>query len=199
MINNTQQIEIRKPKDFDTARSYEEFERIELGGHKLVIKDVSVVQTQNGAQQIQINYDTSKGDRQPEFYAAAYRADTRNPKKWGGSTRLFIENYDGTTNRQFKTFCTAVEDSNPGFKIAWGTQFCAQFTDKSVGGVFGLEEYRNAAGKKTAIHKLFWFRKADNIEEIEIPKPRLLDDDDDDQEAGAFDDLVYMPNEDLPF
>ena len=198
MTNNAQQIEIRKPKDFDTVRSYEEFERIELGGHKLVIKDVSVVRTQNGAQQLIISYDTSKGDRQPEFYAAAYRADTRTPKKWGGSTKLFIKNYDGTTNRQFKTFCTAVENSNPGFNTAWGTQFCAQFIGKSVGGVFGLEEYRNAEGKKTAIHKLFWFRKADNIEKIEIPKPRLLDDDQD-AENSAFDDLVYMSDEDLPF
>ena len=74
----------------------------------------------------------------------------------------------------------------------------AELLQHLVGGVFGLEEYRNAEGKKTAIHKLFWFRKADNIEKIEIPKPRLLDDDQD-AENSAFDDLVYMSDEDLPF
>lgn len=192
-------MEVQKPKDFDTAQGYESFERIELGGHKLVIKKVEGITTSTGIPQLKISFDTTAQDKQPKFYENAYRNDTRSPKKWSGETRLFLENRDGTTNRQFKTFCTAVKDSNAGFNIKWADgDFGEQFRNKLVGGVFGLEEYLDQQNDKREIHKLFWFRKIDGIEKVEAPKPRLLSEEE--RLQSKFDPVdSFLDDDELPF
>ena len=90
-------------------------------------------------------------------------------------TTVFPTDRDGKTSRQFKTFCTAVEHSNTGFKMVWGEQFCNALKGKAVGGVFGEEEYIGNDGEVKTARKLFWFRGIDKVMDAEVPAKRTVD------------------------
>lgn len=165
---------MNKPNGYDEAQVLGEFKPIQLGGHKLVIMKVEECRTSYGNQYIKVSFDTAKDDVQPSYYSNQYKQDTRENKKWSGVTTVFPTDKDGKTSKAFKTFCTAVEKSNAGFKMVWGDQFCNALRGKAVGGVFGEEEYLGNGGIKTA-RKLFWFRSTDGVMDADIPKKRGLD------------------------
>ena len=166
---------MEKPKFYEEAQVLGEYTPINLGGHKLVIMKVEEVTASNGNQYIKVSFDTAKDDVQPNYYSNAYKNDTRDNKKWSGVTTVFPTTMDGKTSKSFKTFCTAVEHSNAGFKMVWGEQFCNALKGKAVGGVFGEEEYLNNAGEVKTARKLFWFRGTDKVMDAEIPTKRTVE------------------------
>ena len=172
---------MEKPKFYEEAQVLGEFTPIELGGHKLVIMQVEEITASNGNQYIKVSFDTAKDDIQPSYFANAYKQDTRTNKKWSGVTTVFPTDKDGKTSRAFKTFCTAVEKSNAGFKMVWGDMFCASLKGKKIGGVFGAEDYLNSMNECKTARKLFWFRSIDKVMEAEIPAKRELSDEDQDR------------------
>lgn len=166
---------MNKPAGYEEAQVLGEYTPINLGGHKLVIMQVEEITASNGNQYIKVSFDTAKDDVQPNYYSNAYKGDTRDNKKWSGVTTVFPTDRDGKTSKQFKTFCTAVEHSNSGFKMVWGEQFCNALKGKAVGGVFGEEEYLNNAGEVKTARKLFWFRGTDKVMDAEVPAKRTVD------------------------
>ena len=166
---------MEKPKFYEETQVLGEYTPINLGGHKLVIMQVEEITASNGNQYLKISFDTAKDDVQPSYYSNAYKNDTRDNKKWSGVTTVFPTDRDGKTSRSFKTFCTAVEHSNAGFKMVWGEQFCNALKGKAVGGVFGEEEYLNNAGEVKTARKLFWFRGTDKVMDAEVPAKRTVD------------------------
>lgn len=166
---------MNKPAGYDEAQVLGDYTPIELGGHKLVIMQVEEVTASNGNQYLKISFDTAKDDVQPNYYSNAYKNDTRTNKKWSGVTTVFPTDKDGKTSKQFKTFCTAVEHSNTGFKMVWGEQFCNALKGKAVGGVFGEEEYVGNDGTVKTARKLFWFRGTDKVIDAEVPTKRTVD------------------------
>lgn len=168
---------MEKPKFYDEAQVLGEFTPINLGGHKLVIMKVEEVTASNGNQYIKVSFDTAKDDAQPNYYSNAYKNDARENKKWSGVTTVFPTDRDGKTSKSFKTFCTAVEHSNTGFKMVWGDKFCDALKGKAIGGVFGEEEYVGNDGTIKTARKLFWFRSTDKVMDAEVPAKRELDDD----------------------
>ena len=179
-----------KPNNYDETPVLGEFTPILLGGHKLVIMQVEEVTASNGNQYLKISFDTSKDDVQPAYYSNAYKGDTRDNKKWSGVTTLFPTDRDGKTSKSFKTFCTAVEHSNAGFKMVWGDQFCNALKGKAVGGVFGEEEYIGNDGTVKTARKLFWFRGIDKVMDAEVPAKRTVDAP---QQAG-YDGFMNIPD-----
>lgn len=166
---------MNKPAGFDEAQVLGEYTPIKLGGHKLVIMQVEEVTASNGNQYLKVSFDTAKDDIQPSYYSNAYKNDTRENKKWSGVATIFPTDKEGKTSKQFKTFCTAIEHSNTGFKMVWGEQFCNALKGKAVGGVFGEEEYLNNAGEVKTANKLFWFRGVDKVMDAEVPAKRTVD------------------------
>lgn len=166
---------MNKPTNYDETPVLGDYTPISLGGHKLVIKQVEEITASNGNQYIKVSFDTAKDDVQPNYYMNAYRSDIREQKKWSGVTTVFPTDKDGKTSKSFKTFCTAVEHSNNGFKMVWGDQFCNSLKNKVVGGVFGEEEYKANDGSIKTARKLFWFRGIDNVMDAEIPKKRTVE------------------------
>ena len=73
-----------------------------------------------------------------------------------------------------KAFITAVENSNPNFTYNWDKDI-DQLKGKKVGLVFGLEEYQDQEGKTKTTTKLIQFRSLDKVDNIKIPKVKLLD------------------------
>lgn len=166
---------LNKPADFEAAQAYGEFTPIAVGGHIMRIMGVEVVTSSTGKEMLKISLDTASDDSQPAYFAAKYRADTRADKKWGCVMYQLVYDDQGATNRGFKTFVTSVEESNPGFKVAWGAAFESCLKDKRVGAIFREEEYEKNDGTIGKSTKPFAFRSVATIKEgVEIPEPKLL-------------------------
>lgn len=188
---------MNKPAGYDEAQVLGEFTPINLGGHKLVIMKVEEVTANNGNQYLKISFDTAKDDVQPNYYSNAYKNNTMDNKKWSGVTTVFPTDKDGKTSKSFKTFCTAVEHSNSGFKMVWGDQFCNALKGKAVGGVFGEEEYVGNDGTIKTARKLFWFRGIDKVMDAEIPAKRTVE-----PQPASNDGFMNIPDSidnELPF
>lgn len=164
---------MNKPTAYDTTQAAGEFEPIKLGGHKMVIKQVSERQSQGGLNMIVILFDFAEGDEQAGYFMKQFENDIRPDKKYpnAGTNYMIIDENVDYGVRNLKTFITCVEKSNPGFTVKWGDNFGQQFKSKLIGGVFGIEKdwYDN---REINRHKLARFRSIEGINDADIPKER---------------------------
>ena len=129
----------------------------------------------SGNTSLKVSVDTAKDDEQPEYFSEQYRNDTRADKKWANSAIKYVSlKDDENCVRMLKAFITSVENSNNGFSYDWNKEV-DQLKGKKVGLVFGLEEYTNNDGETKTIAKLNQFRSIDKIDNVKIPKVKLLD------------------------
>lgn len=161
---------VNKPDNYDQTQAAGDFVPIELGGHDLVIKQVEEMVSKTGKQMLKVSFDTADNDKQPHYFADQFRNDIRPDKKWpsNGASYIRTEDEDGKCSRNFKTFTTSVEKSNPGFVVRWGDEFCQCFKNKHIGGIFGIEKdwYND---KEVNHRKLRWFRSVEKALAAEIP------------------------------
>ena len=163
---------MKKPNNYENTKAQGEFTPVELGGHKLVIKQVSEKKSSNNKNMIVVLFDFAPGDSQPGYFTQQFADDIRPDKKWPNQATQYIlvEDQDGNTSRSFKTFCTCVENSNTGFSC-WKNDETFNFQGikgKTVGCVFGEQmDYYNGR----VLHKrvLRWFISADKIADAQIP------------------------------
>ena len=167
---------IEKPNLYDEVEVNQDFERMELGGHKGIIKSVEKYTSQmSGNTSLKVQVDTDKDDKQPNYYQKQYDSDDRSDKKWStGATKYVSLKQDENCVRMLKGFITAVENSNNGFTYDWKKDI-EQLVGKKVGLVFGLEQYEDQEGKIKTATKLNQFRSLDKVEDTKIPKVRLID------------------------
>ena len=162
---------MQKPNGYDETKAGGDFTPIELGGHHLVIKQVSERMNKNNQPMIVVSFDCAPNDKQPCYFMEQFKNDIRPDKKWSNQATAYINVYDadGKTSRNFKTFTTCVEHSNTGFSIQWGDNFCQQFKDKKVGGVFGeqMDHYNGEPKKKRVLR---WFVSSDKVADAQIPE-----------------------------
>ena len=164
---------MNKPTAYDTTQAAGEFEPIKLGGHKMVIKQISEKKTQGGLDMLVILFDFAEGDEQAGYFMKQFENDIRPDKKYpnAGTNYMVIDEGVDYGVRNLKTFITCVEKSNPGFAVKWGDNFGQQFKGKLIGGIFRLEKdwYDNKEAKR---HKLAWFRSIEGIKDADIPEER---------------------------
>lgn len=161
---------MQKPNGYDETKASGDFTPVELGGHHLIVKQVAERMNKNNQPMIVVLFDFAQNDKQPGYFMEQFKNDIRPDKKWSNQATQYINVYDndGKTSRAFKTFTTCVEHSNPGFTTQWGDNFCQQFKDKKVGGVFGEQmDYYNGEEKKKRI--LRWFVSSDKVAEAKVP------------------------------
>lgn len=162
---------MQMPKGYAEAQAGGDFVKVNLGGHKMVIKQVQETKSKTGADMIVVYFDFDLSDEQRGYFADLYKKDTRADKKWpnNGTKYIMVNDSEGNTNRDFKGFCTSVEDSNTGFKTQFGiADWGAQFKGKKIGGVFG-EELGWYNGKETHKRILRWFCGYDKAADADIP------------------------------
>ncbi len=166
---------MQKPNNYDETQAGGDFTPVELGGHHLVIKQVSEAKSKAGKNMIVVLFDFDQNDKQSGYFTEQFKNDIRPEKKWPNQATQYIvtEDADGKCSRSFKTFTTCVEHSNTGFTTQWGDNFGAQFKGKKIGGVFGIveEEYNGERKKK---RKLRWFTSSDKVADAQIPEEKLL-------------------------
>ena len=163
-----------KPAGYDEVQAGGEFTPIELGGHKLIIKAIEEATASTGTKYLKVSFDTASDDVQPNYYAEQYKNDTRDTKKWGGVATVFPTDREGKTSKTFKQFCTSIERSNNS-QIQWGAGFESSIVGKTIGGVFGEEEYIGNDGTVKTARKLFWWRSVEGLADAKVPDKRTVD------------------------
>jgi hypothetical protein len=166
---------IAKPKIYDDVQLNEDFTPITLGGHKGIIMGAEEYTSPiSGNISLKISVDTDNSDDQPSYFSEQYKNDTREDKKWSNSAIKYVSlKEDENCVRMLKAFITAVENSNLGFTYDWNKEV-NQLKGKKVGLVFALEEYQNNEGETKTVTKLNQFRSIDKIDNIKIPRVKLL-------------------------
>lgn len=167
---------IKKPSNYDNVEVMEfDFTPIELGGHKgIIMKAEEYTSQQSGKTSLRVSVDTAKDDKQPEYFREQYKNDTRIDRKWSNSAIKYISlGEEENQVKMLKAFITAYEKSN-NCQFDWNKDW-EQLTGKKIGLVFGMEEYESQDGILKTNNKLREFRSIDKIDNIKIPKVKLLD------------------------
>lgn len=166
---------IAKPKMYDEITINESYEKIILGGHKGIIKNVEEYTSAiSGNTSLKVEVDTATDDKQPNYFQKQYDENTNMDKKWSTSGTKYVSlKEDENCIKMLKAFLTSVENSNNGFTYDWNKDV-DQLKGKKVGLVFGLEEYENDKGETKTATKLTQFRSIDKVYNAKIPNVRLL-------------------------
>ena len=201
---------IKKPSNYDNVEVMEfDFTPIELGAHKgIIMKAEEYTSPQSGKTSLKVSVDTAKDDKQPEYFKEQYKNDVRIDRKWSNSAIKYVPiGEEENQVKMLKSFITAYETSN-NCKFDWNKDW-EQLTGKKIGIVFGMEEYENQAGELKTVNKLREFRSIDKIDNIKIPKVKLLDNtyvdyeeytkSSADKAKDLFGSSVEVSSEDLPF
>lgn len=159
------------PNNYDPNAT--EFERIQPGGHKCIIKQVEETRSQSGKEMLVISFDTAPDDIQPTYFSNRYLADQRPDKKWQGNMYIVTEGQYAENN--INRFLGAVEKSNDNFHPVKGGELDVKiFKNMKVGIVFREEEYENLSGEVRTSVKGFRWCSYDNAPEQNAPEPKLL-------------------------
>ena len=166
---------IAKPKTYDEININEEFEKLELGGHKgIIIKVEEYTSEVSGKTSLKVYVDTASDDKQPGYFKKQYDNDTRIDKKYpNGAIKYVPLGEEENQVKMLKAFITAYENSN-GCQFDWDKDW-EQLKGKKIGLVFGQEEYTSQDGTTKLATKLNQFRSVDKIDNVKIPKVKLLD------------------------
>ena len=167
---------IKKPSNWDSVEVMEfDYTPIELGGHKgIIMKAEEYTSPQSGKTSLRVSADTAKDDKQPEYFKEQYKNDNRIDKRWSNSAIKFIPlGEEENQVKMLKAFITAYENSN-GCQFDWGKDW-EQLKGKKIGIVFGQEEYISQDGTTKLATKLNQFRSIDKVDNVKIPKVKMLD------------------------
>lgn len=134
-------------KDYDKTQVYGNFKSLPKGAYIIEIKDAKVKES-DGNQRIELAFDIADGEYKG-YYADNYKNQKDEDKKWKGIATLWVPKDDGTeqdewSKRRFKTFTTALEDSNPGYRFDWDE---TKFKGKKVAGLFRYKDFEGDDGK----------------------------------------------------
>ena len=166
---------IAKPKAYDEININEEFEKLELGGHKgIIIKAEEYTSDFSGKKSLKVYVDTASDDKQPEYFKKQYENDTRIDRKYpNGAIKYVPLGEEENQIKMLKSFITAYENSN-GCQFDWNKDW-EQLKGKKIGLIFGQEEYISQDGTTKLATKLREFRSIDKVDNVKIPKVKLLD------------------------
>lgn len=130
-----------KPYNGYTPERKSAREILPAGGYVAKIMDVKELPYEWGSV-LAISFDIAEGDMR-DFFAADYRSNTAEDKKWRGVYRLTVPKDDGSekdgwTKNTFNGAMWAIEDSNPGYHWNWDE---TTLKGKTVGVIFRNKEW----------------------------------------------------------
>lgn len=168
---------MQKPQGYDETKVMTDFEPLTPGGYVCIIKGVKEGKSRNNNDMLTVYVDIAEGPESLRF-TKEYNDDTREDKKWpfSGTAYIMVLDKDGNTNRQLKTFIENVAESNVGWHVVWGNDFAKSFVGKSIGCVFGREEYQKNNGDYAWSTKCKGFRSVNTIREgrFKVPEDKEI-------------------------
>ena len=166
---------MKKLNGYQAAQAYSDQEKLSPGGYVLKILDVKY-QENSWGDVILLSFDIDEGENKG-FFAANYKAQTQEDKKWKGTYRLRVPKDDGSEQdnwamRRFKTVISNFEESNQGYHWDWDEQ---KLKGKLIGALFNNKEYEfdGRHGFFTNCHSLVTVEKI-RSGKFEIPSDTLL-------------------------
>lgn len=125
---------MRKPTNYESNN----FTPVNLGGHYAKVMNVEETKSSTGKDMIIVRIDFDGTDAQPGFFAARYRADERQDKKWPHQATQYIL----AENRNFNRFINALKASNPALEnIDAGSEIdFKRAKNAKIGVVYGEDE-----------------------------------------------------------
>ncbi len=168
----------------ENVQEAKEFARLQPGGYICII---TAVEDKKDKKYLEICYDIAVGDKKNHFFGLYSQFGN-----WPNSG-IIRRSYKQTALPYFKSFITAVENSNSGFKFDYDER---KLVKKVFGAVLAEEEYQNQQGEiKTRIY-VAQVRSVDKIKNGDFTVPEL-------KKYELKDDIpdIFTPvtDEDLPF
>lgn len=162
--------------NYESVPVMSEAKKLPEGVYKIKILGVKYQDNSNKtySDQLIIQFDIAEGEYKG-FYQEQYKANTQEDKKYKGIYRLYIPVDDGSekdnwSKMRFKTFTTAVEESNSGYVWKWDEQ---TLKDKVVGAVFNLKEYEYN-GRNGFFTNLYKIIPVSEMANAKVPEPTFL-------------------------
>ena len=191
----------KKPKDYDNVKVGER-KILPAGGYVCKILKAEETESKNGKPMLKVAFDITDGEYAGYFKDMfnAWKEGSDDPQsvKWPftGTKWILLYNNEGETNRDFKSFCTALEESGI---LVWRKDVfdVGALKDANVGIIFRREEheYMNTRSWRTVP---CGFRSVKTIQEgaFNVPEDKPLP-----QAAGALDipDSFSAAEDDIPF
>lgn len=135
---------MKKLNGYTNAQVYSDQERLPVGGYVVKILDVKFVDNseQGYNNRIVLSFDIEEGEYKG-FFAANYKAQIGEDKKWKGVYRITVPADDGSEEdewkqNRFKTTIVNFEESNNGYHWDWEEQ---TLKGKIIGALFNNKEY----------------------------------------------------------
>ena len=189
----------RKPKDYDSVK-VGEARILPAGGYICKILNAEETTSRNGKPMLKVSFDIDEGEFKGYFrdLFKGWKENSDDPAtvKWPftGTKWILLYNNEGKTNRDFKSFCTALEDS--GTEVWKNGAFDTNgLKGALLGIIFRREEteYHNERKWRTAP---FGFRSVKTIEEgnFNVPEDKPLP-----EPVLTETDSFTALDEDLPF
>lgn len=183
---------MRKPNNYENTQCVGDYEVLEAGAYKCQILKAEECTASNGKEYIKVSFDIIEGEKK-EFYKRKYQNDNREDKKWSGVLVVFSEDYEGNTNKYFKTLITCAEESNTNYKFDFDN--VADLKGKKIGIVFREEEFLDTFKQIRTAVKPFRACTYDKTEEQKVPNKKLLPD----SQKPTFETDFAADNSDMPF
>jgi len=94
---------VNRPNNYENTPTGE-YQPPELGGHKLIIKQISEKQSSTGKPMIVVLFDFADDDKQPGYFSEQFANDIRPDKKWPNQATQYVltEDADGKCTRNFR-------------------------------------------------------------------------------------------------
>lgn len=189
----------KKPKDYDSVKIGEP-RILPAGGYICKILNAEETESRNGKPMLKVSFDIDEGEYKGYFrdLFKGWKENSDDPAtvKWPftGTKWVMFYNSEGKTNRDFKSFCTALEDS--GTKVWINDTFDVNgLKGATLGMIFRREEheYNNARSWRTVP---VGFRSVKTIEEgnYNVPEDKPLP-----EPVLTETDSFTALDEDLPF
>lgn len=189
----------KKPKDYDSVK-VGEARILPAGGYVCKILKAEETESKTGKPMLKVFFDITDGEFRGYFKEMFqnWKESSDDPQsvKWPftGTKWILFYNNEGKTNRDFKAFCTALEDS--GISVWKNDTFdVGALKDANVGIIFRREEseYHNERKWRTVP---FGFRSVKTIEDgsFKVPEDKPLP-----EPILTETDSFQALEEDLPF
>lgn len=154
-------------KDYDQVQVGGDFKTLPAGGYVCTIKKAKAGETSAGLPRVEAMYDIAEGEYARYFkdrYDASIKEDHNAKWPYHGTLRVTAVDENGNTKKMFKSFCTAVEQSND-VKLPRDDDkaFLKALEGMTIGVIFGREEYEDTFGHRRWATKPRWYRSAEAI------------------------------------
>lgn len=153
-------------KDYDNVKVGGEFTALPANGYVCVVKKARMTTNSNGLPMIEVPIDISEGEY-AQYFTNLFRdrmsKDPNSKYPYNGILKITAVDENGNTKKNFKSFCTAIEQSNGIVLPRNDDGFLKALVGMEVGVLYQREEYVGNDGKEHWSTKPKWFRSTESI------------------------------------